>query len=80
MPWDWLISRVCEEFGCLPSAAVRELMDDRDHLALDIMESRAYVRTKEAVARARTEADMPDGPMVEQVFEVEAELLRREAK
>lgn len=71
------MSRVCEEFHCLPSAAVRELMDDPSGLALEVMEQRAYARTKEQVDRASKDEDMPRGPMVDVVFEVQAELLRR---
>lgn len=71
-----MVSRVCEEFGCLPSRAVAELME-HDELVLDVMESRAYARTKEQMDGASNEKEMPTGPMVRWVWEVEHELLRR---
>lgn len=76
-PWEWIVSRVCEEFGCLPSDAVRELMDDPAGLALDVMELRAYARAKEALDSAKKAGDEPTGPMADMVWEVMSELLKR---
>ena len=42
------MSRVCEEFGCLPSAAKRELEDDPERMAEEILSIRAYAATKRA--------------------------------
>lgn len=76
-PFEWLVSRACEEFSCLPSQAVRELLDDPQQLALDVMELRAYARTKDALDNAKRPEDEPSGPMVEVVWDVMNELLRR---
>lgn len=76
-PPEWLISRVCEEFGCLPSEAVRELMEDPTQLALDILELRAYARAKAALEQAERPEDVPRTRMVEEVWGVLHELLRR---
>ncbi len=73
-PWEWAVSRVCEEFHCLPSAAVNELMDDPDRLALEIIELRAYARAKEQLDNAKKSTDVPKTPMIEKVWEVQAEL------
>ncbi len=73
-PWEWIVSRVCEEFSCLPSAAVNEIMDDPNNYALDILELRAYQRAKEALDNAKKPTDVPKTPMVEKVWEVQAEL------
>jgi len=43
-----LVSRVCEDFGCLPSVAVRELEDDPSHIALAVLDVREYARCKDA--------------------------------
>ena len=75
-PFEWLVSRVCEEFHCLPSQAVDELLDN-DRIVLDIMGLRAYARAKEAIDSAKRPEDVPDSPMVDQVFAVQAELLKR---
>jgi hypothetical protein len=67
---------VCEEFQCLPSQAVAEL-EANDELVFDVMEARAYSRTKSALDNARDEKDVPDTPMLDWVFRVQQELMRR---
>jgi hypothetical protein len=57
------VSRVCEEFGCVPSVAVRELLDDPERRALSILELRTYARTKAAIEAAQKPEDVPTGPM-----------------
>lgn len=76
------MSRVCEEFGCLPMAAARELASDPEHRALAILELRAYARAKAALDRAEQIGDVPMTPMVEWVMQVAAEKIRlqREAQ
>ena len=76
-PFEWVVSRVCEEFGCLPSEALRELLDEPRGMALDILELRAYARTKEQMDHAKEQTDMPSGPMAEWVWKIQAELHRR---
>lgn len=67
---------MCEEFSCLPSAAIEELLDS-DRLVLDIMELRAYARAKESLDNAKDEKDVPDHPMIDQVFLIQHEIMRR---
>jgi hypothetical protein len=67
---------VCEEFHCLPSQAVAE-MEANDELVFDVIESRAYLRTRAALDAAKDEKDVPDSPMLDWVFRVRAELMRR---
>ena len=76
MPFEWYISQVCEEFRCRPSQAVDELMDN-DKLIQDIIELRAYARTKDSIDNAKKPEDVPDSPMVDQVFAIQKELLKR---
>ena len=76
-PFEWFISRVCEEFNCLPSQAVRELMTDPAQTAIDIMELRAYVKAKEVLDNAKNQKDIPDSPVIDRVFEIQAEILKR---
>lgn len=40
---EWLISRVCEEFHCLPADAVRAIDEDEDDLIFPIIELRGFV-------------------------------------
>jgi hypothetical protein len=84
-PEQWLVSRVCEEFGCLPSEALVEIEEGPTQLVLDIMELRAYAGAKriveqvyEASKRAAISGgempDMPVTPMVRRVVEIMQEL------
>ena len=76
-PFEWIVSRVCEEFSCLPSEALRELLDDPNNMALDIIELRAYARTKQQIDDAKKQEDMPSGPMADLVWGVQLEIARR---
>jgi len=71
------VSRVCEEFGCVPSVAARELTEDPERRAVAIMELRAYARTKAAIDAAQKPDDEPTGPMAEWVWRVKAERMRQ---
>lgn len=70
------MSRICEEFGCLPSEALRELEDDPQRLVLDVMELRAYARAKAALDNAKEPGDMPTGLMAEIVAENTERVIR----
>lgn len=72
-PEAWLISRLCEEFGCRPS----EALDEPAGLTLEIMELRAYARAKAELEAAQKEEDVPRTPMVERVWEVQGEIWKR---
>lgn len=76
-PFEWIVSRICEEFSCLPSEALRELLDDPNNMALDIIELRAYARTKQQIDDARKQEDMPSGPLADLVWQVQHEIVRR---
>ena len=72
------MSRVCEEFGCTPSAAIRELEDGPAELIWDILALRSYAQAKRTVEQAKKEADVPPSPWVDLVFDVKAEQFKRE--
>lgn len=46
-------------------------------MAMDIMELRAYARTKRAVETARSSEEHPTGPMTELVYEIVNEINQR---
>lgn len=54
MPWEWWVSRLCEEFGCVPSVAMAEIRRVPAGLLEDIVELRAYARAKQAYDAAET--------------------------
>lgn len=72
------MARVCEEFGCVPSVAIRELEDGPAELIWDIVELRAYARAKATVERATKDKDVPKGYWTDLVFDVKAEHFKRE--
>ncbi len=78
IPFEWIISRVCEEFNCLPSQAYREIMNDPSQMVFDIMELRSYARAKEILDNAKKEEDIPNSPAIDQVWMVQEELARRQ--
>lgn len=65
MPLVWWISRLCEEFGCLPSQAMREWLTAPDGLLEEIVEMRAYVKARRNYETAQ---GMDDGPAKRKVL------------
>jgi hypothetical protein len=63
VPENWLVSRVCDEFHCVPSVAVQELTGDPERRVVSILEMRGYARTKAAIDAAQKPEDVPTGPM-----------------
>lgn len=72
MPIELAISRVCEEFQCLPMAALREIQEAPYNLIADIVDVRGFIRTKEALDRATpgSKIEPPTGPMADRVWDV----------
>jgi hypothetical protein len=70
-----LISRLCESFGCRPSEAEDEL-ERNPELVMDVLLVRNYVETSQAINRAKTEADVPKGPLVDVWADIELELMQ----
>lgn len=77
MPWEWLVSVMCEEFpGLTPSQALAEPFP----LLLNIIELRGYARAKQAYERADDPFDpkqLPQTDLVKEVREIRKELNRR---
>jgi hypothetical protein len=66
------LSRICEEFTCLPSEALRELRRLPVGLLEDVMEARAFAAVWAQIDRAKDKDDIPQSPMrrvVERVME-----------
>jgi hypothetical protein len=75
-PEEWIISRICEEFHCLPSQAARELLDHDGTLVMDILALRNYAHAQQYVKDAKSDVKM--SPAVQQVFDVQAEIMRQD--
>lgn len=66
---------MCEEFGCLPSAAEHELNTNFERV-IDVLWTRQYARVKAAVDAAKTKDDIPIGPMADLVQETAVDIWR----
>lgn len=77
-PDEWVVSCVCEAFGCLPSEALREIVEGPAELIWRILELRAFARGKEEADHARRDpkATIEEGPMRELVLKVQAMAIR----
>jgi len=70
-----MVSRICEEFGCLPSAAIAEMRRHPD-LVMDVISMRAYAKTREAIESAKSADDVPKGTMADLVNDISVELFK----
>lgn len=81
VPYAWYVSRICEEFGCLPSEAEAEIERDNerdDPLLPDILDLRQYAackRTLDEHERLNKAIDDPT-PLMKQVYLDELHLMR----
>lgn len=66
---EWLVSRVCEEFGCTASAAEQEL-ETNGVLVMRILDFRNFARTRQAIRHATDQKALPKGPMADWVWQV----------
>lgn len=70
-----MISRICDEFHCLPSQAERELARDPE-LVFDILQLRGYAQTWQQMEDADDEKGIkaPTGKLADLVGDIEVEL------
>ncbi len=74
-PEEWIVSRICDEFGCLPSVAIREMEETPAGLLWTILDMRAYARAKADIDRAKEDdsAEIEYSEMHDLVEEMGAE-------
>lgn len=68
------MSRLCEEFSCLPSQAIREWREAPDGLIEDILEARVVAETWRIWSRAERKSDLPASPMLDLVAAIDMAL------
>jgi hypothetical protein len=73
-----VLSRICEEFHCLPSRALWEMEHDPEQWATQIISLRSYARAKEAYDHAKSKADLPSSYWIEQVETIAFELAKQD--
>lgn len=76
MPLAWFLSRLCEEFHCLPSEALREWERAPSGLLEEILELRAFAHAKQICDHAKEAKDIPQTPMTDLVQTIEFGLMR----
>ena len=76
-PFDWWLSRVCEEFHCLPDAAL--IAHGRLPVGTieRIIEARAYAATMQLLKDGKVK-DLPDTDLTALAQEIEFQLVREE--
>ncbi len=67
-----MVSRVCEEFGCLPDVAESALEDDLG-LIPTILTLRAFARTKEVYDNSEDYLNLPQSRMMDLLQDIEFE-------
>jgi len=75
-----MISRVAEEFHCMPGEAVEALDNDPDCLILTIMLLRSFARTKAIYDTSKNKRDLPQSRMMDLLQEIEFEAIRDSMK
>ena len=71
-----MVSRVAEEFHCLPDMAIRALENDPDRLIPAILTLRAFARAKETYDNSKSKRDLPQTRMIEVLQEIEFEAMQ----
>jgi len=69
LPDAYIIGRVCEEFGCLPSEAERELMKQPVGWVEEVIEFRHYAKAKLIYDRADDKSAVTKGDSLMQLVE-----------
>lgn len=81
VPWEWRIGRLCEEFGCLPSEAMREIERVPFGFLGDIVLYRDYAKAKalyDGATTAEARKRLPESPLIDLVQEIEFEFAAEE--
>lgn len=78
-PDEWIISRVCEEFHCLPAEAIDAIENDIGGLIFTIIELRSYAKAKEEFDSTPMEKRRKSA-MMDKVSEIRTEIAKAKIK
>lgn len=73
MPDHWVLLRICEEG--LASSLLDAMQQPLD-LAVRVIDEKVFAKAWELVKRTENEDQLPDSPMIDLVFEIQADRLR----
>ena len=79
-PFEFWIGRICEEFHCLPSEAMREWRTSPAGFLEDVMEARAYAQAWAMVDGAKSAKDIPSSPLTDLAITIRRELAEDELR
>ena len=77
-PEAWIVSRICEEFGCLPSQAINELEIDVRKPLFQIIKMRAYANAKHRLDNMSAGENLDNVPMIEEVLRTDVAIAKGE--
>jgi hypothetical protein len=77
-PEAWVVSRICEEFGCLPSEAIRELEQDVRKQLFQIMQMRSYAAAKRRLDDMKPGENLDAVPMIDVVLKTDIAIAKGE--
>lgn len=77
-PEAWVVSRICEEFSCLPSEAVNELEKDGRKLLFPIMNMRVYAAAKRRLDDMKPGENLDGVPMIDVVLRTDVAIAKGE--
>lgn len=72
------MSRICEEFSCLPSEAIAELEKDYRKQIFQIMQMRVYAQAKRRLDNMKKGENLDDVPMIEDVLKNDVSIAKGE--
>ena len=75
-----MISRLCDEFPYTPEQAVDAWGRAPDGFLEQVIEARAYARTKAAMDAATSRKNMPTGPMADLVTAIEFDVAAQDVE
>lgn len=71
------VARICEEFHCLPTEAIREIRRAPDGLIAQVIDAKHFMATFAMYEAAEHKDHLPKTPMLELLQEIEFEEIRR---
>lgn len=73
MPLAYQVGLICEEFGCTPSVALRELEDGPNGWVWEVIEARRYAKVRAEIEAAKDAEHEPTGELADLYWELKSE-------
>jgi hypothetical protein len=73
VPLAFQVGLICEEFGCTPSIALRELEDGPNGWVWEVIEARRYAKVRAEIEAAKDPEHAPTGELADLYWELKGE-------